>query len=211
MDLVCVIPLSTASHEYHSSRKVTSALTDALLAGFSHCSEANRSATTAKATLKAARVQADKQLLAEIQQSKSEPVFDRRVAPLQEKGTSSWLNAVPLAEHDLFFHKTGFRDCLALRYGWQVSNLPERCVCGDAFSPDHAMACKVGGFPIFRHNLIRDFTADCLREVCVDVETEPALQPLSGERFRYSTACTNDGDRLDVRARGLWENRWQDC
>ena len=73
------------------------------------------------------------------------------------------------------------------------------------------MACKVGGFPIFRHNLIRDFTADCLCEVCVDVETEPALQPLSGERFRYSTGCTNDSDRPDVRARGFWENRWQDC
>ena len=67
-------------------------------------------------TLKAARVQADKQLLAEIQQFKSDPAFDRSVALLQEKGSLSWLNAVPLAEHDLFFHKTGFRDCLVLRY-----------------------------------------------------------------------------------------------
>ena len=73
------------------------------------------------------------------------------------------------------------------------------------------MVCKVGGFPVFRHNLIRDFTAECLREVCTDVETEPSLQPLSGERLHYSTARTNDGDRPDVRARGFWDNPWQDC
>ena len=75
----------------------------------------------------------------------------------------------------ILLHKGAFRDALAQRYGWQIQHLPDCCACGGAFSVDHAVACKIGGFPIHRHNKIRDFTADCLREVCPDVEVEPEL------------------------------------
>ena len=57
------------------------------------------------------------------------------------------------------------------------------------------MACKIGGFPIYRHNEIRDFIADCLREVCQDVEVEPQLQPLTTESLALLSARVADGDR----------------
>ena len=65
----------------------------------------------------------------------------------------------------------------------------------------------MGGFPTIRHNEIRDITASLLTEVCSNVATEPHLQPLSGETFRLASSNTDDGARLDVRARGFWSVR----
>ena len=67
-----------------------------------------------------------------------------------------------------------------------------------------------GGFPTIRHNEIRDITASLLTEVCSNVATEPALQPLSGESMAARTANTDDGARVDIRARGFW-NGMQDA
>ncbi len=44
------------------------------------------------------------------------------------------------------------------------------------------MICPKGSFPIIRHNEVRDITADLLTKICHDVEIEPTLQPLTGER-----------------------------
>ena len=65
----------------------------------------------------------------------------------------------------------------------------------------HALNCKKGGFVIIRHNNVRDFEANLLRKVCNDVETEPKLQPLSGEQ---TSGLTGDEARPDIRARGIW-------
>ena len=51
---------------------------------------------------------------------------------------------------------------------------------------------------------MRDLTADLLTEVCYDVEVEPKLQELTGEHMHLRSANTEDGARLDVRARGFW-------
>ena len=64
------------------------------------------------------------------------------------------------------------------------------------------MICPKGGFPIIRHNEVR---ADLLMEICHDVELEPTLQPLTGERLSHRTANTEDGARLNVKARGFWD------
>ena len=82
--------------------------------------------------------------------------------------------------------------------------------CGKPFTIDHAMVCHMGGFPTIRHNEIRDLTASLLTEVCPNVAIEPQLQPLSGETLRLASANTDDGARLDVRARGFW-NTCQDA
>ena len=65
----------------------------------------------------------------------------------------------------------------------------------------------MGGFPYIRHNEIRDITALLLTEVCSNLATEPALQPLSGENMTAHTANTDDGARVDIRARGFWNGR----
>ena len=73
-------------------------------------------------------------------------------------------------------------------HGWQLSNVPDHCVCGSSFNVDHAMICRHGGLTFVRHNELRDLTATWLQEVCHDVAVEPPLQPLSGEsitKFSY--------------------------
>ena len=67
------------------------------------------------------------------------------------------------------------------------------------------MICPKGGFPIIRHNDVRDITADLLTKICHDVELESTLQPLTGERLSHRTAYTEDRAMLDVKARGFWD------
>ena len=109
------------------------------------------------------------------------PSLQRRATAAQEKGTSAWLTAVPLERHGFALHKGEFRDSIALRYGWPVLRVPEKCVCNAPFSVDHAMICRKGGYPTLRHNEVRNLVASAFNEVCTDVSVEPRLQPLSGE------------------------------
>ena len=69
---------------------------------------------------------------------------------------------------------------------------------------NHSMICRKGGFPTLRHNEVRDITADLLKEVCHNVDIELALQPLSGETFRYATAKVESESRVDISARKVW-------
>ena len=61
-------------------------------------------------------------------------------------------------------------------------------MCGESFSPDHAMIYRHGGLTFVRHNEIRDITAEWLERVCHDVVIEPPLQPLTGENVISATA-----------------------
>ena len=121
-----------------------------------------------------------------------------------EKGASSWLTTIPIAEHGFHLHKGAFRDAICLRYGLTPPHLPTECVCGSPFSVDHAMNCKRGGFPFIRHNELRDITAELHTEVCPDVMIEPSLQPLSGECFNYRSANTEKNARADIAPTGFW-------
>ena len=128
----------------------------------------------------------------------------------QEPGASSWLSAVPVKRHGFALHKGAFRDALCLRYGWRPALLPQTCQCGIPFDISHALICRYGGFPSQRHNELRDLTASLMGEVCSNVCTEPVLQSLSGEQLPTS-ANADDNARLDVRARGFWDNTCQDA
>ena len=138
------------------------------------------------------------------------PSLQRCATAAQEKGTSAWLTAVPLERHGFALHKGEFRDAIALRYGWPVLRVPEKCVCNAPFSADHAMICRKGGYPTLWHNEVRNLVASALNEVCTDVSLEPRLQPLSGEALP-SSANKEDEARLDVKARGFWNNDGQDA
>ena len=50
---------------------------------------------------------------------------------------------------------------------------------------------------------IRNFEANLLSKVCMDVETEPSLQPITAENLGSGNIITNEA-RLDIRARGFW-------
>ena len=53
-------------------------------------------------------------------------------------------------------NKMELRDAIKLRYDCLIDDIPCICVCGEAFSVDHAMICKRGGFVILLHNGLHD-------------------------------------------------------
>lgn len=124
----------------------------------------------------------------------------------QEKGSSNWLTALPVERLGFALNKGQFRDAICLRYGWQMRFTPQTCHCGQGFDVDHVLSCRTGGFLSLRHNQLRDVIAELLREVCNDVSVEPRLQPLNGECLP-SAANKEDEARLDVRAKGFWNNQ----
>jgi hypothetical protein len=123
-----------------------------------------------------------------------------------ERGASSWLTVFPSKDLDFSLNKREFQDGIKLRYHWPISDTPSTCVCGTAFTVDHAMICKRGGFVIQRHNELRDLEAELLDLVCTDVQVEPCLLPVTGEILNGG-ANKEDGARLDVHARGFWERQ----
>ena len=122
----------------------------------------------------------------------------------QMKGASSWLTALPLKEEGYVLNKREFFDAVAIRYAWDIKRLPINCVCGKKFNTEHAMSCKNGGFVHRRHDRLRDMFAELINQVAAEVQTEPPLQPLSGEILPAGTK-TDDDARLDIAARGFWQ------
>ena len=136
--------------------------------------------------------------------SRSPSNFRQALECCWEKGASSWLSVIPIAQHRFALHKTNFTDAQCLHYGWSPPHLPSHCVCGKDFSISHALSCLLGAFSIIRHNNARNFTARLMSEVCHDVQLEPHLQPLSGELLRHKYAKHEDDTRVDIRAAGFW-------
>ena len=127
------------------------------------------------------------------------------MAQSREKGGSSTLTTIPVAEHGFFFDaKADFHDHVHLRYCWTLDNLSSFCPCGERFTVDHAQICKVSGFIHMRHNDPTDFLASCMKAVYNDVEVEPKLQPLTGKLLRHCTANTVHDARADIRVWGFW-------
>ena len=67
--------------------------------------------------------------------------LQRVVILARKRGASTWLTALPLAEHGFALHRGTFQDALALRYGWTPSKMSTKCDCGCCFSVDHALSC----------------------------------------------------------------------
>ena len=190
------IPTKRANDEYRASTTITQPLVSSII--------------DKQAEQKVAKGRAQLQKKAKLEQETTDvrtkiPQDMRRYMDIaQEKGASSWLTVIPLAEYDLALHKGDFRDALCIRYNWTPDRLPSQCACGQGFGISHAMDCPTGGFPSRRHNLIRDFTANVMTEVCQGVAIEPHLQPLSGETFSHLTTITDDNARSDICAQGFW-------
>ena len=124
-----------------------------------------------------------------------------------KKGSSALLTVLPFQDLGFNLNKREFRDAVKLRYDWPVEDIPSTCACGEAFTVDHSMICKLGGFITQRHNELRDLEAEFLSMVCSDVEIEPVLQNISGEYLNRGSNKAQDA-RLDIQARGFWERHW---
>ena len=120
-----------------------------------------------------------------------------------EKGASSWLTSLPLAEYGFRLNKEEFVDAICLRYDLKMEDVPRLCVCGDAYSINHCLTCRRGGFVIWRHDTIRNTIFDLVKDVCKDTRKEPALLPVGGRQLPAGSN-TSDGARSDVSALGFW-------
>ena len=204
-----LIPSKAAANEYHASQQVTSTLCDHIISqDLDYGYEIIAKQLKAKAQISREIKERTSSEFNEIY--KNLPVSLQRAIDLAtEKGSSTWLTALPLTEHGFALHKDAFHDALALRYGWPPSEMPSKCACGSNFSVEHVLSCAKGGFPSIRHNEIRDLTATLLTEVCHDVCIEPGLQPISNEILTGATTNTQDGARLDIAANGFWGGTYE--
>ena len=122
----------------------------------------------------------------------------------QEPEASGWISSLPLEEEEYVLNKQLFWDLTQIRYGWELTRLPENCVFGVKFGFQHALSCKKDGFVTIRLNQVRNIAATLLNEICNDVQIEPQLQSLSGEHFGAKTATKHEDVRLDISAKGFW-------
>ena len=193
------IPLRAAANEYHASQKVTSILCDHII---SEDPEYSYEIVAKQMETKEIK---ERTSLEFNEVYENLPALLRKAVDLAaEKGSSTWLTALPLVEHGFALHKGAFHDALALRYGWPPSDVPSKCTCGNNFSIEHALSCARGRFPSIRDNEIQDMTATLLTEVC-----HAGLQPISNESLKGATANTKDGARLDIAANGFWGGTYE--
>ena len=126
-----------------------------------------------------------------------------------EKSSSSWLNALPIERYGFNLTTGGFRDGLCFRYSWEPINTPAKCPWSQKFPYAHASHCPKIGYTIMHHNEIRDTFGNLMDEVCHDVQIEPMLQELQGETFDNKTTCSDEEARPDIKANGLWGQRFE--
>ena len=197
-------PVADSSIKHTDSLEYTATLTSLLVDGATDLPAGSDLDHEAKAAIKARYRSALKER-ADNLQSRLPDSQHRAMELAREKGGSSTLTTIPIAEHGFFFEvKSDFHDHVHLRYCWPLDNLPPTCPCGTNFTIDHAQICKLSGFIHMRHNDPTTFLAQCMKEVHQDVELEPLLQPLTGETFRHQTANPDPDARADIRVRGFW-------
>ena len=57
----------------------------------------------------------------------------------QGKGVSNWLKAYLIFDQGYDLNKQQFWDCVRLRYGCRLTNIPSTCICGSKMDIQHAV------------------------------------------------------------------------
>ena len=195
-------PSAEASTDYECSMRITAQLANAIYDQDEQFEPNDDQQTVARkevAELKEAR---QKALLESVKNNCSEAMA-RLIDLSSEKGASGWLTSLPLIDYGFRLNKQQFVDALCMRYDLAISDTPRTCVCGQAYSMNHCLTCKNGGYINIRHDTVRDTTHTLLDEVCGDVRIEPGLLPVTGEQLNPG-ANDSDGARADVSALGFW-------
>ena len=156
------IPSERANLESQCSHLITAALQDCILTqDTTYGYDLYEKQMTAKASVRTDNRERSKKAMEDLV-DRLPNCLCKAVELAREKGSSTWLTALPLSEHGFSLHKGAFHDAMALRYGWTPSQLPAQCACGKSFSVQHALSCATGGFPSIRHNEIRPpFSQKC--------------------------------------------------
>ena len=197
-------PTLTAETEFHNSSMVTQNLSSLIINQESDLRNYDRESL--KLEMKRISTEKEDILLAQLQLVKNsvDEKLRRSIELACEKGAGAWLTALPLKTMGYTLNKQEFRDAICLRYGWKIPNTPSYCGCNAKNSVDHTLNCKLGGYVSMRHNNIRDFEANLLKEVCKDVKVEPELLPIGNSENQSRNHA--EKARLDVSAVGIWSS-----
>ena len=195
-------PVKTADIEFATSVKNTELLTHIIYNQERTLENYDQAKVTE--TVKQTKAEQTKRYEEEFDNIKSLSTDDlKRCLDLaKEKGSGSWLIALPIQSLGYVLNKQEFRDSICLRYNWKIPNTPLYCSCGVRNSVDHSLNCKSGGYIMMRHDRIRDLEASILKDVCKDVKVEPELQPVGNVLLDGSTEA--ERARLDVSAVGIY-------
>jgi len=96
-------------------------------------------------------------------------------------------------------------DAICKRYECKLKGIPIHCAWGETNSVDHSLICKLGGYTSMRHNSVRYYHAQIMREVCRDIQTKPTLLPINKNDFERKVKSA-DKARLDISVKGLWKS-----
>ena len=198
-------PVEMSDGQFDASKRITAPLMALVVQQEAFLGEVREEAEKTRQLIRSER-RLEQARAAEHLRERLSPNFQRCMDLAKEKGGSSWLEALPVQEHQFNLSKNEFRDGLCLRYGWTPDRLPATCVCGSTFDVAHAMSCPTGGLPSIRHNEMRDLLAHTMSDVCMDVTIEPQLEE-SGEHQSVHDEESRgivEHLRLDIRARGFW-------
>ena len=138
---------TTLTNEYDNSLHISAPLSALITLQSADLGDACEQQREVKATLRAERRRQQETTAAELKArlpSRLQCVADHA----SEKGSSSWVTALPIADHGFTLHKGAFRDALCLRYNWSLPHLPTSCVCGAGLTVEHALTCPTGGLHI---------------------------------------------------------------
>ena len=91
-----------------------------------------------KNTVKERKNERYQKLLEEITNQLADDEKLKALEASQEKGASSWLNALPLKSQGFLLDKQSFRVAIFTRYGIPIKGQPTNCVCESKFSMEHA-------------------------------------------------------------------------
>ena len=132
-------PSRQTSPQHIASVKITAPLVTLILEQpHSYPTEAKAEQTEEKKKARTSRRRRDLFAANELE-DKLPSNLRRAMTASKEKGASSWLSILPIAEHGFALHKGAFRDALCLRYGWRPPHLPSHCVCGKQLTVEHAL------------------------------------------------------------------------
>ena len=194
-------PVDTADIEYETSIKITAVLKQII------CNQEttleNLDEEQVKRIINKTKQDKGKRLTQEFELVKTlvDDKMKRNLDLAREKGSGSWLTALPIQALGYVLNRQEFRDSLCLRYGWRIPKTAQYCVCGKINDVDHTLICPRGGYVIMRHNRIRDLEGSILKDICKDVKLEPELMPLGN---CSNSTNTEERSRPDVSAVGIW-------
>ena len=99
-----------------------------------------------------------------------------------------------------------FQDGICLRYNFVLKLVARTCVCGELYTVNHCISCKKEVTSSWGTILSGTSSPKSSKKSsCSDVQIEPPLLPLTGEKLPHGSKTTpGAGARLDVSARNLW-------